>query len=318
MKLKTKLIIYFIMIFVFLTNNLFSAEKVFDFNDIIYNFEISPDEKYIAFLDNNNKLQIKELKTSHSIWKGKKFCTQFSWHPFQNTIVFAEKSNNKTSIIILNCDEKYSYQLLEKNKDILSLIFLPKGNLIGIIFLEGLPNSHGYTSSLTLLDQKGKVKKILNIQNINNFTVSPDEKFLAYSKYIADSWELSTIEVINLSTEDLIFSDTTNNSINPFFTLQKNNLIYCTLNNKQKIYMTNLNEGKKELLTEETDFSYIDNFYWLDSSQLLYSTGAFSNQLKILDIYSKEIYFIFEGINPIVQNKSIYFIKDNSLYKIKF
>lgn len=295
------------------------VKKVLTLGKDIYDFKLSHNGKYIAYYSwQDQTLKIKNLMTGKSIWDKELNSNLYDWHPEKNILLFAENESDYFTINTLDLSSLTSDTLLTKEdtheQSVNFLKYSPSGKEIYFIALKGIPNAHGYTSTVNYLDNKNKVSSLGELPDVNYAVWSPSGNFLAYSQLRQTDIITSIVKLKNLTTDETVIPSSLDKcTLNPIFTLDSKKLIYCDLDGiQQNIILYNLKNKNSNILNKE--FRYVDNFCWLDNKTLAYTFGSIP-QVKLFNIETQKSDTISEGLAPFTYENKLYFLKRNSKTK---
>jgi len=290
----------------------------------IDNYQVSPDQRYLAFFSQELQLlSVIDLHSQDTLWQYPAHYPAFSWVPDKNNIILTYAKETPEEISICNLDlanfaENVLFKTPRSHAFVEQIRWSPLGSYLELLIIKGEDSAHGY-SELIVLKKPGEVFFRIT-DNINGIDWSGNEKYIILSKYTKDDYSENGICLLDVNTlEEIPLPLSEKSPFEPFFALDHEGIYYSVINNLyQEVYYYNFLANEKELIFK--DLKYLTNFNWLTEEELVFS-GGYEPQILIFNKEEKKFTLLGTGLQPTVRGKNVYYIGfsreygQNILYK---
>lgn len=285
------------------------AEEIFYFTKEVDSYQLSWDEKYLAYYSGQLQLlTVIDLKEQKILWQNTTNSPVYRWMPNKNILTFAKENNNQVVISnfhLSSLSEEQIFCIPYSPTLIDTFWWSPQGNYLSLLVIKGLENAHGY-SELLLINTDGEpvFEETDHIHDLDWFI---NENYVVVSKYTEDDFSGNKIQLLNLKTKEKIpLSLTGEIQFAPLVSINGKGIYYSIINGLyQEVFYYDLSTQKNEFIFR--DLKYLNNFTWLNNEELVF-TGGPQSQIVIFNTQRKDFDFLGIGFQPMVRENHLYFI----------
>lgn len=290
------------------------GNSVFSFNEPIDNYQISPDERYLAFYSKElNLLTVIDLENKRTLWQQSTQSHVYEWIPDNNKNILAFIKEEQNEIIISSIDlsslkEKNIYYIPGSHTFIDNIWWSPQGNYLGILVIKGQENAHGY-SDLIVINKLGELV-FQKVDNINSINWSNYENYIVLSKFTSDDYLRNKIQLFNFKTKkEIPLPDAEGLKLEPFFSQDEKGMYFSTIKDLyQEVYCYDFFNSTKLIFR---DLKYLENFSWVNKEKFVFTTGP-QPQILIYNTQNNDFESLGYGSQPTIINNNIYFLSSSS------
>ncbi|MFZ5945577.1 MAG: hypothetical protein ACOYVD_15885 [Bacillota bacterium] len=293
------------------------GKQIHIFNGKVEDYKISSNLQHLAFYSSQEGcLSIIDLKTGALLWKEKMQHPLFQWHPLKQLLTIGEANESRTLIYNIDLISKKMFPIIELENTFLHQIqWSPNGELLGIIKLQGMPESQSY-SQLEIYNQKGNILDINNIPDINYMNWSPNNLEIVFSQY-GEVYSSSKVGFFDIPSNTVTYlPQNFEKTINPIYSNDANSIYFSVIEGfSQKVVSYDINKKEFTIFCEEP--RYVSDLALLNN-HLLFTFGSFP-QIKIIEDYKEAS--VIDGLSPQVVQNILFYVKnenDNSTLLMEY